>query len=291
MRFRDSLAINVSPILLRLVLGVTFLWAGYGKVFTMATFTPEQLVMLDAMTSAGDDDMSEQPLEVIEHGEPDPNTDTEPFTPDAPLPEPDAIDTDGDSSALAPTPFRVILAQDSVGGDTPAPSVNERRKVNLLALMIRNAASPDERGVSLLPSLFGQGEWPMRLAWIAALTELIGGFFVLLGFLTRISALGLAFTMLTALWMTAIGPVVLFDAPSSFFFLPALDDFAIDAWRGWLWQLALLGAALSVTLSGAGALSADRILIGRRASKKAQPKAGAKPKPKAKPAFDDDDDE
>jgi len=284
MRFRDSLAINVSPILLRLVLGVTFLWAGYGKVFTMATFTPEQIVMLDAM-SAGDAGMGEQPLEVIEPGAPE----AEPFTPDAPLPEPDGADVDGDPSALAPASFRVIMVQDNVDGDTPAPSVNERRKVNFLALMIRSATVSDERGVSLLPNFFGQGEWPMRLAWIAALTELIGGFFVLLGFLTRISALGLAFTMLTALWMTAIGPVVLFDAPSSFFFLPALDDFAIDAWRGWLWQLALLGAALSVTLSGAGALSADRMLIGRRASKKARPKAGAKPKPKAKPAFDDDE--
>ena len=284
MRFRDSLAVNISPIMLRLVLGITFLWAGYGKVFTTAEFSPEDIATLDQMVAVVDP--GEQTFDVIEPGA----DESEEFTPDEALPEPSA---DGDPSAMM-TPavftsesgFRVMTVQDEVGeADDGAPSANERKKVNFLALMIKGATEPGEDGAALLPGFFGQGEWPMRLAWIAALTELIGGVFCLLGFLTRISALGLGFTMLNALWMTAIGPAVVLGAPSFLGFLPAHENFAIGAWQGWLWQFALLGAAVSLFLAGPGALSADRFFLGRKASKKAKP--GAKPKPK--PKFDDDE--
>jgi len=303
MRFRDSLAINVSPILLRLVLGVTFLWAGYGHVFTMAPFSPEQIATLDAMGSAPDNGAADGPLEVIEPGADETNPATKPestspestspesTTPEAPLPEP----AEGEPNAAVPIgadTFRIITVQDSVEdsvndeADTRAPAVNNRRKLYSLAFMIRNAAAPDEQGKSMLPAFFGQGVWPVRLAWIAAMTELVGGVFVLLGFLTRLSAIGLGVTMLTALWMTAIGPVVIFGAPSSFGFLPAVDDFAVGAWQTWLWQFALLGVSGSLLLAGPGALSADRFLLGRRAAKRARP--GARPKPK--PAIETDED-
>ena len=297
MRFRDSLAVNVCPIVLRLVLGVTFLWAGYGKVFTVAPFTPEQIAFLDLMDDGDDDDgtSAEPPIEAIEPGATDADEDAqqpETPTPEAPLPEPDQTDTEGDadggSIVLVPavltgaSAFRVIPAQDAVEDDDDSTFVaTERRKVNFLAMMIKGAATPDEHGAALLPEYFGQGKWPIRLAWMAGLTELLGGTFMVLGFLTRISALGLGFTMLTALWMTSIGPVIVFDAPSSFFFLPALNDFAVGAWQTWLWQFALLGISTSLLLAGPGALSADRFLLSRRASKR------AKPRPKPQPAHDD----
>ena len=283
MRFRDSLAINISPIMLRLVLGVTFLWAGYGKVFTVATFSPEQIVRIDSMV-AGDGGAGEPSLEVIEPDAGQP----EEFTPEAPLPEPDeavtdeAVTDEGDPSAmLGGDSFRVIAVQD--GGDGEAAASGERKKVYYLAMMIKDS--------ELLPGFASQGAWPKRLAWLAALTELLGGVFVLLGFLTRLSAIGLGFTMCTALWMTAIGPVVMLGEPSFLGFLPAIEGFAIGAWQGWLWQFALLGSSVSLLLAGPGALSADRFLLGHKASKNAQPgiKPGAKPKAKPKPAFEDDD--
>ena len=278
MRFRDSLAINVSPILLRLVLAVTFIWAGYGKVFTEVPYTPEQIALIDSMVAgAGGDDSAEQSLEVIEPESGEAPTEDD-LTPEAPLPEPGDADQ---SAMLGGDAYRFVQVQD--GGDGEAVVSTERKKVYFLAMMIQ--------GSDLMPTFATEGAWPKRLAWTAALTELLGGVFVLFGFLTRISAVGLAFTMLTALWMTAIGPVVVFGGPSFLGFLPALDGFAVEAWRGWLWQFALFGAAGSLLLSGPGALSADRVLLGRRASKNAQPGAKAQPKPKPKPAFEDEDDE
>lgn len=296
MRFRDSLAVNISPIMLRLVLGVTFLWAGYGKVFTLATFSPEQIAALDQMVAPVNP--GEQSVDVVEPASPDGATEQpEEFTPEAPLPEPDATGADdgADDGAALLTPavftddsaFRVITVQDEV--DDPAMNANDRRKVNYLALMIKGATEPGEDGASLLPGFFGQGEWPIRMAWIAALTELIGGAFVLTGILTRISAIGLGFTMLTALWMTSIGPVLVMGEASTLGFLPAINDFAIDAWQGWLWQFALLGASASLFFAGPGSLSADRFFLGRKASKRAQPGVRSAPRPKPKPASDDDD--
>lgn len=289
MRFRDSLAVNISPIAIRLVLAATFIFAGYAKVFTNMAYTPEQIAMLAAMDSDDSDDQIEPSMEVIEPGE-----HSTPI-PDPAQPAPDPQDsTDGDTSAVAPSApaldeprFRVIAAQDSGEYEYDAePAPTERRKLYSLALMLKGAATPNDHGAALLPAFLGAGEWPIRLAWMAALTELLGGVFMLLGFLTRLSAAGLIGTMLTAMWLTTIGPVVILGAPSSFFFLPEFGDFMSQTWTMLLTQFSMLGAAVAALLSGAGALSADRMLLGRRAAKNAKPAPAAKPKPN--PAFDDD---
>lgn len=46
MRFSDRLAVFVTPLFLRLVLAVTFLWAGASKVFTFMDVGPEQAAVL-----------------------------------------------------------------------------------------------------------------------------------------------------------------------------------------------------------------------------------------------------
>jgi len=285
-RFRDSLAINISPIVLRIVLGVTFVWAGYGKVFTESPYTAEQIATLDAMSEPA---IPSPPSdEVIENVIPETDPDTGDVNiPEAPIPDPD-LDTesaggDGANASAGERGFRVITVQDEGEyDDAEAPDTTERKKVYYLALMLQGAATPDENGDRLLPRFMGQGQWPIRFAWLAAFTELVGGAFVLFGFLTRLSAVGLGSTMLMALWLTNIGPVVMMDAPSFLGFLPAVNDFAADAWQVMLWQFALLGAAVALLLAGPGSLSADRVLLGRRASKNAKPKA------KPKHALDDE---
>lgn len=287
MRFRDSLAINISPICLRLVLGVTFLWAGYGKVFVEAPYTAEQIATLDAMSAPAIPD--EPSTEVIENAVPETDPDPSDIAiPEAPIPDPDAGSADDDADTgttafIGEQGFRVITVQDEGEyDDAEAPDMTERKKVYYLALMLEGAATPDENGDRMLPRFIGQGEWPIRFAWLAAFTELVGGAFILFGFLTRLSAVGIASTMLMALWMTNIGPVVMLGAPSSLGFLPDVNDFAVDAWRGMLWQFSLLGASIAVLLAGPGSLSADRVLLGRRASKNAKPTA------KPKHALDDE---
>jgi len=100
---------------------------------------------------------------------------------------------------------------------------------------------------------FTAGETPftfMQPAWVwlgaAALSELVGGILIGLGFLTRVGAFFLMCTMLTALrvhWP---------------------NFFASN--RGYEYPLALAALALSLLISGGGMLSIDRALGGGRAS-------------------------
>src|SRR6185295_13353039 len=90
----------------------------------------------------------------------------------------------------------------------------------------------------------------MRPTWLwlaaAALSELLGGLFIGLGFLTRVGAFFIACTMLTA--------VVGVHLPSGFF----------AANRGYEYPLALLAMALGLLISGGGQASIDRALSGGR---------------------------
>ena len=79
---------------------------------------------------------------------------------------------------------------------------------------------------------------------MVALLEFGGGIALIAGLLTRVIALGLAITMLGA---------ILFVHLTAGFFLPNGSEFA----------LALLGSATVLTLTGAGAYSADAVIASR----------------------------
>ena len=90
----------------------------------------------------------------------------------------------------------------------------------------------------------------MRPAWFwlaaAALSELVGGLFVAIGFLTRVGAFFIACTMLTAIagvhWSGGF--------------------FASN--RGYEYPLSLLAMAIALLISGGGQASVDRALTGGR---------------------------
>ena len=88
----------------------------------------------------------------------------------------------------------------------------------------------------------------MRPTWLwlgaAALSELLGGLLVGLGFLTRVGAFLIACVMLTA--------IVGVHWPGGFF----------AANRGYEYPLVLLAMALALLISGAGQASIDRALTG-----------------------------
>ena len=90
----------------------------------------------------------------------------------------------------------------------------------------------------------------MRPAWLwlaaAALSELVGGFLVAIGFLTRVGAFFIAATMLTA--------VVGIHWTGGFF----------AANRGYEYPLSLFAMALALVIAGGGQASVDRALSGRR---------------------------
>ena len=90
----------------------------------------------------------------------------------------------------------------------------------------------------------------MRPAWLwlaaAALSELVGGIFVGLGFLTRVGAFFIAATMLTA--------VIGVHLPGGFF----------AANRGYEYPLSLFAMALALLIAGGGQASIDKGLSGGR---------------------------
>ena len=229
---------RVAPILLRLALGLTFLWAGLGKFAALEPVSGENAAILANMGVTL-----------------------------APAP------------ATTPASFAPPAAKPLSASDFPTP-INTMR-VNMIALMIHKAAHPAPKAdgsepMLLWPPKAAEGRLPVYFAWGASLAELVGGAFLLLGFLARLSALFVSGTMLGALWLANIGPA-LQSGNTRWGFLPNHELFAGGdaSYVSVLWPLTLLMASLSVLLLGAGALSVDSLLFG---TPKAPP-----PKPLPKP--------
>ena len=119
------------------------------------------------------------------------------------------------------------------------------------------AAEPVEaRRVYGLAAMLSQKDvpYPLAAAWIAALTELVGGGLLLVGLFSRVWALGLAVTMGVAFSFTSC-PALAAAGP---FDLALLDYLKAVA------QLALGVLALTVFLTGPGAVALDRAIFRRR---------------------------
>ncbi|MFT5423479.1 MAG: putative membrane protein YphA (DoxX/SURF4 family) [Phycisphaerales bacterium] len=297
MRFADRFGLSMGPLVLRVLLAVTFIWAGLGKVLTTIDVGPEDAARLAQMKVA------------VAPPPPPPSPSTSPATPEdaAPslqLPEPDAaLETES-----APTPA------DEPADGTPAPSTGPSldevsfqtpsfqtrsfqtgslqavswvtqqaattaqpadfpdgarvRSLYGLALLIDSAADPgldDESNLiqPIWPAALAKGSLPKSLAWLAAVAEIALGVTLLLGLLTRLSALSVAGIMGTAAWLTQIGPAIQ-DGNPRLGFLPTHDVFDIAAWQPFAWQMSLFFAAIALICLGSGAIGLDRALFRRR---------------------------
>ncbi len=96
---------------------------------------------------------------------------------------------------------------------------------------------------------------PLGLAWAAALTEFVGGALVLIGFLTRVGALGLMITMGVAVFVYHWEPTRwnILDVRWAF-------DYS-KGQAGWEYPGVLLILAASVCVGGPGRLSVDGYLF------------------------------
>lgn len=114
-------------------------------------------------------------------------------------------------------------------------------------------------GFAGVTGAFGQMGIPMAgfIGPSVALLELFGGTALIVGLLTRVAAVGLAFTM--------IGAILLVHLAGGFF-MPNGIEFA----------LALLGTSATLAVTGAGSLSLDA-LIQRRLSSRAAATMVARP--------------
>lgn len=242
MRLRDSIGLNLSPFLLRLVLGVIFVYAGSSKFFSEMSYTPEQAGRLAEMGVKIPGGVAAPapaaPAESASTGE-----------------EP----TEGVTPTQATQPTTAVSALRYPEGATLRP-------VYSIALMIDGAAHPgfDDDGNQLKPiwpAEAAKGKWPVWLALAAGVTELVAGILMFAGFFTRIAAFSLACVMAVAMWLTQFGPAIQ-AGNARLGFLPAHDLFDGMAWQVLMTQFTLFGVALALFLLGAGALSIDAIIFG-----------------------------
>lgn len=237
MPMRERSAILISPLFLRLVLGTVFLWAGLGKVLDHYHASPTDAAALANMGVA----VTASPAP-------------------APAAEPASAPAGGLAAMPAPVQARLFTAEDFGGGA-------DVMRVYGIAVLLRNAANPPVHAdgtpsMPLWPEALGTGARPVYAAWAAALTEIIAGFFVLLGLVTRLSAISLAVVIATALWLTQIGPAVQ-SGNTRFGFLPAYPAFGGE-WQTFFMQYAMLMTALALAFAGPGLAGLDRAVFRSR---------------------------
>ncbi|MBY0112510.1 MAG: DoxX family protein [Phycisphaerales bacterium] len=279
MSTRDSFAVSVAPVFLRLVLGTTFIWAGLGKFMAEFSVKGEQAAALANMgvssvqTRAGAAAAAESVKPVVK----DPVKEAPKEAPKEPAkktakPGAQAPQTD---PAVRLASFTLLPVQSSARTFTAADFPDEIKLARLysVALLVHSAGkvpSDAKATFPLMPSQVTQGEWPVYIAWTVAISELLGGFLVLTGLFTRLSAFFLAGTMIGAIWLTEIGPAVQ-SGNAVFFFLPAnRETFGMD-WNTLLIQCSMLAMALNLMFAGAGGLSMDRAISGRPVVSKPKP--------------------
>lgn len=271
----NATGLTLAPVLVRIVVGVTFIWAGWGKLDGRAIVKGEEAAIL---ANLGIIDAPPRPRAAP------------PDAPVAPLPSPGArapsesgspqlaaLDTQLVALAVSPTlaqksgqasaAVRTLTAEDFPQGASV-------RRVWLLALRIYKCAFPevDKSGKAqpvsppanvpgIWPRLLGDGPFPRFFALAVALSELIGGALVLIGLFTRWAGLVLAGVMAGAMWLDQIGPA--WQTGSLVLgFLPGYDAYDPKAWAPLLWQWALCFMCLALALSGSGRLGVDWALGG-----------------------------
>jgi uncharacterized membrane protein YphA (DoxX/SURF4 family) len=263
---------SIAPIFLRAALAVTFLWAGFGKLLDTMAVTGAKAALLANMGVIA------------------------PLSPDAKksssLGQPGGVPVLSTLLAMQPASSGTPVVKEPQEPAKPAAEVpatksygasdfpDERRVARMygIALLIHAAANPasDERGNAkwaMLPASLGQGSTPRWLAIAAVATEIVAGLFVLVGLLTRVSALALAGTMMTAIWLTEMGPAIQ-NGQTILGFIPSYPAYGVDAagkflYATLLWQCSLLCIAMALTFTGPGAVSFDRALFPPKGSRKA----------------------
>jgi uncharacterized membrane protein YphA (DoxX/SURF4 family) len=215
----------------------------------------------------------------------------EPSTSDEPVSDPVSDPADEQSAQDA---FKLLPAQyenpKKAASDYPEPM--EVRKVYGIALLLSRCAEPgltaDSQPIKpILPSAFASGAVARSMAIAAAVTEITAGVLLLLGFLTRISALGTFCVMLVAIWTTQIGPAAMQTVPGDpapiLGFLPNFGSLYAMEYKDLMFQLACAAMSVAVFFLGSGPIGLDRLIFGASRRDKylhGDPKASAPAQPK-----------
>ncbi len=209
------------------------LWSGLGKLFTTQHFSQQDAARLGSMGVI--DTGSSMPVSLRT------------FAP-------------GDG-APAPLPVREVRSTDYAKGA-------ELASLYSVAVVIHKASNP-ESGIRLWPPKIDTRPWPVVFAWAVAFLQTLGGAAILVGLFTRFFAFFISAIMLGALWLTQIGPAIQ-TGNTTLGFLPPHASFDETAWMPMGWIVCLLAMAMTLTCTGSGGMSLDRLVGG--SSKPAKPK-------------------
>ena len=246
---------SLAPLVLRLCLGVTFLWAGMGKI--------EGRMGVQGANAATLANMGV--VELIQRAAPDPPPPTI-LTPDAPKPTPEPKIPTPESKPAPPTaPVVPALVGPQQLKAVHYPEPISVARVYGMALLLKNAAFPalTDRPTpprALWPKALAGGKWPLIIAWSVAVAEIACGVGVLLGLVSRVASWGIVTIMLGAIWLTQVGPA-LQTGNTMLGLLPKYELYSVDSWTPLLWQLSLLSSALALALMGPGPIALDRRLF------------------------------
>lgn len=216
----QSASVHLVPLLARVVLCIAFVPAGWNKLMRDVEYSGEDAKRLREMQVVQGNGASESRTDLMRAS----------LLPQAPAATSEPADVRPTSDEPAPPTARP-------GNDAAAGTGEPVRTKGLF----RIALLLDKQGWS----------YQVPLAWIAAITELVGGVCVLIGLFTRFWSMGLAITMAVAFQMTSIVPLG----------EVGLFSMGVDQYNRTVAQLALFALAAGLVFSGAGALSLDRGLF------------------------------
>ncbi len=227
-------------------------------------------------------------------------------TPEPAIPEPSTIDpadppvdpVEETVEETMPQAFMgssIISVQQTTSPATASdfPEPMQVRRVYMIALLLDRCADPgltanSEPIAPILPQWIASGSWARYLAIAAAVTECLAGFLLLIGFMTRFSAIGTLGVMLVALWTTQFGPAAMQSSDAVLGFIPNKGDvWNASAYTGLFLQLALASMSIAVVFLGSGPVGMDRVIFGAgRRDKYIHGDPKSAPPPKDRDPFD-----
>ncbi len=227
----SNAGIGFLRLLIRLVLGGAFFFAGWHACFQEVPFTPEEIRMLEGVPVA--------PIEVALRAAPPaaPAPESAQEAPSAPA-KPEAV-----TAAAEAEPAKASQATASplppIGPFAGTATVN-RPAAERLALDLQRA---------------GIHDFAEPLAWAAAAASLVGGALVVIGLLTRFWALTMAVMLGGSFWFVSVVDAGLFDRnPFQWW---ATDQ---EAAKAMFSTAAFFTLSVTLLITGPGGLSIDRII-------------------------------
>lgn len=268
MRFRDSLALHTCPLLMRVALGATFIWAGLPK-FEIVEFTGESAATLIELGIGKQVSQGAAGNSVAVPAEAAPAA---PSSQPADEPAEEAESPEGDGDALQPAegdrPVSDEIAQDGPSGEgerTRRDEVETAGQINAASEGVSQVVKARQgEGIAIMLHNVGH-PYPRLFAWVAMITEAAGGALLIIGLFSRVWGLGLAVAMVYAFAFTSLPAIQQQMDPAAtnrvFAFVAGFKALDPQAQMGAFYQFILFVASWCIFIGGPGAASLDRLIF------------------------------